>query len=130
MANFRSDVLRSRGSDRLRYNGWWIFAVVLAIVLALFGLALLAGGLWLIFLGGSWYYAFAGAGLLLTAWLLVTNTGDALPVYGLIWMATVIWAFWEVGTDWWAQVPRLVAPTIVFLLILPTAIALGNRRSR
>jgi glucose dehydrogenase len=130
MSNFHADSLRSRRSDHLRGGGWWIFAVLLAVVLTLFGLALFAGGVWLIFLGGSWYYALAGAGLLVTAWLLVTDTHDALPVYGLIWLATVIWAFWEVGTDWWAQVPRLVAPTVVLVLILPTAIALGNRRKR
>ena len=100
------------------------------MVLTLFGLALFVGGVWLIFLGGSWYYALAGAGLLMTAWLLITSPGDALPVYGLVWMATVIWAFWEVGTDWWAQVPRLVAPTVVLVLILPTAIALGSRSKR
>lgn len=130
MANHRADTLRLRGSDHLRGGGWWIFAIILAIVLTLFGLALFAGGVWLIFLGGSWYYALAGAGLLMTAWLLITSPGDALPVYGLVWMATVIWAFWEVGTDWWAQVPRLVAPTVVLVLILPTAIALGSRSKR
>ena len=130
MSNFHADSLRSRRSDHLRGGGWWIFAIILAIVLTLFGLALFVGGVWLIFLGGSWYYALAGAGLLMTAWLLITSPGDALPVYGLVWMATVIWAFWEVGTDWWAQVPRLVAPTVVLVLILPTAIALGNRRKR
>lgn len=130
MANHRADTLRLRGSDHLRGSGWWIFAIILAIVLTLFGLALFVGGVWLIFLGGSWYYALAGAGLLMTAWLLITSPGDALPVYGLVWMATVIWAFWEVGTDWWAQVPRLVAPTVVLVLILPTAIALGSRSKR
>ena len=130
MANHRADTLRLRGSDHLRVGGWWIFAIILAMVLTLFGLALFVGGVWLIFLGGSWYYALAGAGLLMTAWLLITSPGDALPVYGLVWMATVIWAFWEVGTDWWAQVPRLVAPTVVLVLILPTAIALGSRSKR
>ena len=42
MSNFHADSLRSRRSDHLRGGGWWIFAIILAIVLALFGLALFA----------------------------------------------------------------------------------------
>ena len=130
MANLRTASLRSRGPDPLRRDGWWIFAAVLAAVLALFGLTLFAGGVWLILLGGSWYYALAGAGLLTTAWLLATGSSDALPVYGLVWLATVAWAVWEVGTDWWAQVPRLVAPTLVLVLIVLVVPAVSTRRSR
>ena len=113
-----------------RSGVWRICALVLAIVLGLFGLALLAGGIWLIVLGGSWYYALAGVGLSVTAWLIAAQRRAALPVYLLVWVLTVIWAFWEVGTDWWAQVPRLVAPTVVLILILLVLPALGRRRNR
>lgn len=130
MAHLRTDPARLRRADPLRGGGWWIAAVILAIVLALFGLALLGGGIWLIVLGGSWYYALAGAGLLVTAWLLATRSSDALPVYGLIWLGTVAWAFWEVGTDWWAQIPRLVAPTVVLVVILFVVPATATRRNR
>lgn len=113
-----------------RQGGWKAAAVVLAIVLGLFGIALLAGGIWLIFLGGSWYYGLAGLGLLVTAWLLATQRRGALPFYVVVWLLTVVWAFWEVGTDWWAQVPRLVAPTVVLVLILLVLPALGRNRIR
>ena len=94
MADLHAHPPHRRGLDTLRGGGWRVFAICLAAVLTLFGLALLAGGLWLIVLGGSWYYAFAGAGLLVTAWQLAIGSSDALPVYGLVWMATVVWAFW------------------------------------
>lgn len=113
-----------------RSGGWRVAAIVLAIVLAVFGLALLVGGVWLIALGGSWYYALAGAGLLVTAWLLAQQRRAALPLYVVIWIATIIWAFWEVGLDVWAQVPRLVAPTVVLVLILLVLPALGRARFR
>lgn len=37
----------------------------------LMGLALAVGGVWLIALGGSWYYAIAAAAFLLTGFLLI-----------------------------------------------------------
>ncbi|WP_435169395.1 glucose dehydrogenase [Falsirhodobacter sp. 1013] len=113
-----------------RSGGWKAGALVLSIVLALFGLALFGGGIWLIVLGGSWYYALAGFGLMVTAWLLARQRRAALPLYVVIWLLTVIWAFWEVGLDVWAQVPRLVAPTVVLVLIVLVLPALGRNRIR
>lgn len=67
-----------------------------------FGLALGAGGVWLIILGGSWYYALAGAAFLLTALLLWRRSSLALWVYLVLLAGTLLWALWEVGFDWWA----------------------------
>jgi quinoprotein glucose dehydrogenase len=97
---------------------WW--SRLIAIVLAVFGLALAAGGIWLILLGGSWYYLPAGLGLILTAVFLFRQNLMALWIYLITYAGTVIWALWEVGLDPWAQVPRLVAPTIVLILVLTT----------
>ncbi|MBV7410728.1 glucose dehydrogenase [Maritimibacter sp. DP1N21-5] len=83
-----------------------------------FGAVILAGGVWLISLGGSWYYGLAGLGLLVTGILLNRHMIGAVWLYLLVWVGTLVWAFWEVGTDWWAQVPRLVAPTLILLLVL------------
>jgi len=44
--------------------------IVTAVILALLGLALAGGGLWLVMLGGSPFYLVAGAMLCLTAFLL------------------------------------------------------------
>lgn len=97
---------------------WWTMLV--GVVLLVFGLPIAAGGLWLTTLGGSWYYLPAGIGLLLTAWFLFRRDMTAVWIYGLTWLATLLWALWERGFDGWAQVPRLLAPTIVLLLVLTT----------
>lgn len=127
-ATFHTSTWTRAGTPRA--GGWRVAAIVLAIVLAIFGLALLVGGVWLIALGGSWYYGLAGLGLLVTAWLLARQRRAALPLYVVIWLATIVWAFWEVGMDAWAQVPRMVAPTVVLVLILLVLPALGRPRIR
>ncbi|MBP0438543.1 hypothetical protein [Tianweitania sediminis] len=109
--------LQAASVTRKRGAGYWAVAL-LALVLVLFGLPIFGGGAYLILLGGSWYYVFAGLGLLVTALLLLRGSLAAVSVYLLTYIGTVIWAFWEVGLDWWAQVPRLVAPTIILLLVL------------
>jgi glucose dehydrogenase len=111
----------SRNNDRMRSGPsgkWRLATLVLASTLGLFGMALFAGGVWLIALGGSWYYGLAGAGCLLTSALLWRQRRSALYLFAVIWGLTVIWALWEVGLDWWGLVPRLVAMTVILLLIL------------
>jgi quinoprotein glucose dehydrogenase len=97
---------------------WWTMLV--GAVLVLFGLPIFAGGVWLIILGGSWYYLLAGMGLLATAYFLFRRELTAVWIYGVTYLGTVVWALWEAGLDGWAQVPRLVAPTVVLILVLTT----------
>ncbi|MBU2959782.1 glucose dehydrogenase [Citreicella sp. C3M06] len=104
------------GEERLSRPGWGV--LLLGWVCVLFGLVLFGGGVYLIVLGGSWYYAIAGAGLIVTGILLNHGKVAALWIYLLIWAGTLVWSWWEVGADWWAQVPRMVAPTVILLLLL------------
>lgn len=111
------------GSDRtaagkqiITRPGWGV--LLLGWVCVLFGLVIFGGGVWLITLGGSWYYGIAGAGLIATGILLNHGSMTALWLYLLIWAGTLVWAWWEVGADWWAQVPRMVAPTVILVLLL------------
>ncbi|WP_348520771.1 glucose dehydrogenase [Algicella marina] len=92
--------------------------MVLGSICLALGATLAAGGLWLILLGGSWYYGIAGVALALTGVLLLQQRTLAVWLYLATWTGTIAWAFWEVGADWWAHVPRLVAPTLILLLIL------------
>ena len=94
--------------------------MVLALVIMIMGAWLVIGGAWLISLAGSPYYAIAGALLILTAALLFRGEQLAIPVYLLAFLFTLIWALWESGADGWAQVPRLLGPVIVLILILFT----------
>ncbi|WP_108396358.1 membrane-bound PQQ-dependent dehydrogenase, glucose/quinate/shikimate family [Devosia submarina] len=106
-------------------RGFWA-VVVLAVVMAVFGIPIMAGGVWLIALGGSWYYAFAGLGLLVSAFFLARRSMLGVWIYLLTYAGTVVWALWEKGFNGWAQVPRLVAPTIILVLVLLTIPVLRN----
>jgi quinoprotein glucose dehydrogenase len=97
--------------------GHW-YAVAIGVLLLLLGLVLGAGGVWLAMLGGSWYYMIAGIGLIVSGILLMRQSLAGVSAYLVTYVGTVVWAFWEVGTDWWAQVPRLVAPTVILVLVL------------
>lgn len=107
--------------------GWAV--KLLGWTCVLIGVVLLAGGAWLIALGGSWYYAPAGLGLSLTGLLLNRGRMAAVWLYLCVWTGTMCWAWWESGRDWWAQVPRMLSPTVILLLILPCIPAL-NRAGR
>ncbi|OAM78226.1 glucose dehydrogenase [Devosia elaeis] len=104
--------------DHKGFGFWWTMLV--GIVLVIFGLPIAAGGVWLIALGGSWYYLPAGIGLLVTAYFLFRRDLIALWIYLVTYIGTLIWALWEAGFNGWAQVPRLVAPTVVLVLVLST----------
>ncbi|MFD2648467.1 membrane-bound PQQ-dependent dehydrogenase, glucose/quinate/shikimate family [Devosia albogilva] len=104
-------------ADRGRGFGYWA-VLVLALVMAVFGLPIFAGGIWLITLGGSWYYALAGLGLVVSAFFLFRHSMAGVWIYLLTFLGTLIWALWEKGMDGWAQVPRLVGPTVILVLVL------------
>ncbi|MCH4247473.1 MAG: glucose/quinate/shikimate family membrane-bound PQQ-dependent dehydrogenase [Acinetobacter populi] len=76
-------------------------------ILAVFGVVLLGGGIYLATLGGSWYYIITGLILLVSAYFLMRRSITALWLYAALMIGTVIWAVWEVGTDFWALAPRL-----------------------
>ena len=100
-----------------RSRAFWYVYVVAAVIGAI-GVLLLLGGLYLIFLGGSWYYAPVGLGLMLCAAMLFDGRRGGVTLYLLIWAVTVAWTIWEVSFDWWDWVPRLVAPTVLLVLVL------------
>lgn len=95
-------------------------AVVSGCVIALLGVALGVGGVWLATLGGSWYYILAAAGFLLTSGLLIARRRMSLWIYAAVVFGTLLWALWEVGLDWWQLAPRGALVVLVgFWLLLP-----------
>ncbi|PZR34352.1 membrane-bound PQQ-dependent dehydrogenase, glucose/quinate/shikimate family [Caulobacter segnis] len=106
-------------------------ARLLGAVLLLIGLVLAAGGLQLLLLGGSLYYLPAGLGLIIAGVLMIRRSVVGVWVYLAVFLATVIWALWEVGLDGWALIPRLVGPTVLLVLALLLAPTLTvDRRPR
>jgi quinoprotein glucose dehydrogenase len=92
--------------------------VISGAVYALIGLALAAGGVWLAVLGGSLFYALAGLGILITGGLLIGGRASALWVFAAVLFATLFWAVWEIGFDWWPLAARgdVVYPLALWLL--------------
>jgi len=85
------------------------------IFIGLLGVALLALGVWLIVLGGSWYYAVTGLALLVSGGALLLGWRWGFWLYCLILVGTIAWAIYEVGTDGWKLMPRVLAPAVLGL---------------
>jgi len=100
-----------------RPGGGWLL-ILFGIVLVIIGLPMIVGGIQLIGLGGSWYYAIAGAGLVVAGILYAMRRLTGLWVFLLVFLGTVAWALWEAGLTFWPQVPRLVAPAVIGVFAL------------
>jgi len=88
-----------------------LFAALLVSIGAVIG----AGGVWLTALGGSLYYALAGAAVLATGVLTFRRDPRAGWIYAAVLVATALWSLWEAGLDGWALTARLLAPAILGL---------------
>lgn len=114
--------------DRVRQNrgaSYWCL-IVLSIVIIIVGLPLIPGGIWLIALGGSWYYVFAGLALVISGIAMLRSRIWGAGLYFLTWIASVIWSVWEVGLDPWPLLPRLFGLTLIAICVL--AVLPGMRR--
>lgn len=72
-----------------------------AILLLLIGLGLGAAGIYLVTLGGSWFFVIAAIGFLLTGFFLLKRSAIALWIYAIVILGALGWAVSEVGFDWW-----------------------------
>jgi quinoprotein glucose dehydrogenase len=95
-----------------------IVRVATGIVFALLGLALAGGGAWLAALGGSLFYLPAGIGILASGLLLLAKRFEALGLYSVVMIATMVWAVSESGFDFWPLAARgdLIYPFGLWLL--------------
>lgn len=71
----------------------------LGVILTLIGVVLIIGGGMLIAAGGSWYYLLAGLGLVASGVLIFRQELLGAWIYVGVFVATVLWALWEVGLD-------------------------------
>jgi quinoprotein glucose dehydrogenase len=107
--------------------------ILFGLVLVAVGLILALGGIWLITLGGSLYYA--AAGILLVASGIGYGLGRPIGfyLYAAAFIFTLVWALAEVGFNGWALVPRLVGPLVLLVLavlLVPTLSVPDSRRVR
>ena len=100
-----------------------IAATILGAIIALIGIVLLIGGIWLAAVGGSPYYVITGIAMLVSGVALMRGWLWGAWLYIAIVALTILWAFWEVGANGWALVPRVIAPLVLLvavLLVMPT----------
>ncbi|MFN3514794.1 MAG: membrane-bound PQQ-dependent dehydrogenase, glucose/quinate/shikimate family [Phenylobacterium sp.] len=101
---------------------------ILGVLIGLIGLVLIVGGGWLAAVGGSLYYLLAGLGLAGSGALLFRGQLLGVWIYAAVFLATVLWAFWEVGLAGWPLVPRLAGPLVLMVLVLAIAPLLAPAR--
>ncbi len=86
-------------------------------LLAVIGAILLIGGIWLMIVGGSWYYGLAGAALVASGWYIIKGRALGAWIYIATFVVTVLWAFAESGLNGWALVPRLAGPFVLLVIV-------------
>ena len=100
-----------------RARSQWATTIV-GCLIGMIGLALAIGGTWLLILGGSPYYLITGVAMIASGWLLYSRRMLGAWLYVAVVAATLVWAFWEVGANGWALVPRVIAPLILLVAVL------------
>lgn len=95
------------------------------VLVGVVGLTLLVGGVNLLLLGGSPYYALAGMALVGTGGAFWRAPRRAVIAYLLFLGVTIAWAIWESGLDPWGLMPRLA---FLVILALPSLLLIATDR--
>jgi len=95
-----------------------IALIALGLVIVAFGLFMLVGGVRLITLGGSWYFALAGIGFVAAGILVMLRRPLGTVVYLAVLAATAVWAVWDSGWAFWPLFSRLFALAAIAVLLL------------
>lgn len=114
-----------------RPSGWlgpWCLLV--GVILLVTGLFFAIGGFKLVSLGGSWYFLIAGVITLLSAIQFFRRKSSAVGLFALVFLGTLIWAFFDAGLDFWPLVSRLMVPAGLMVLAAATWPALRKREGK
>ena len=103
-----------------------VLTMALGWVIAILGGFFVVAGGTLALLGGSLYYVIVGLAMILSGALIGRGDARGRWLFIALWLGTAVWAVWEVGFDALQLIPRVVAPTVLLILVLLT----GWRRAR
>ena len=123
------DPARADRTKVLDRRGIWAGRLIGGAIAAI-GAVLAAGGLWLILLGGSLYYLMSGIGYVAVGVLLSRRRPAGALLAVALLAATLAWALWEAGLDYWALFPRVLLPAGLALLALLAALRFPANESR
>ena len=97
-----------------------VYRTIVAWVIAILGgFFAVAGGV-LVGVGGSPYYLIVGLAMIVSGALIGRGRRAGLWMFVAIWGGTLLWTVWEVGFDWLQWVPRMIAPSVLLLLVMLT----------
>ncbi|MBF7683228.1 glucose/quinate/shikimate family membrane-bound PQQ-dependent dehydrogenase [Acinetobacter sp. B5B] len=99
-----------------------------AFILVIIGLILLVAGVILAVSDGSMYYVIAGLMLIVSGVLLFRGSIVSYLIYAALMLGTIIWGLWEVGSDFWALVPRLDILGVLGVWMLIPAVTRGIKQ--
>lgn len=94
----------------------------LGVVIALLGLALAAGGIRLVSLGGSWYFLVGGLAMALSGLLIALRKPVGAWLFAAFLIGTALWAVSDTGLVFWPLFSRLFmfsAIGVVVALVYP-----------
>lgn len=80
---------------------------IISVILAIIAIYLGYGGIQLIGLGGSFYYAIAALFLLASAFYICKKQIKGAYIYFAFVVLTIIWAIWEAGFHFWPFIARV-----------------------
>jgi len=95
-----------------------------SVVVMLVGVLMALPGLWLIALGGSWYYTLVGAVVCYAGFQMFQGNHNGLYTYFVACGLTVLWALYEVWPmqSWfWPLIPRVFAFAFALFFLLLVA---------
>lgn len=87
-----------------------MFAKLVGVLLVLVGGCLFSGGVYLLTLGGSFFYALFGLGFFLAGVAMFRRKRIGVWIYLAVFVLMVVWSVWETGLDFWAMFSRLFLP--------------------
>ncbi|WP_017905803.1 glucose/quinate/shikimate family membrane-bound PQQ-dependent dehydrogenase [Pseudomonas asplenii] len=114
---------RARGLSRFILTG-------LGVIIALLGLALAAGGVRLVTLGGSWYFLIGGLAMAIAGLLIARRKPGGAWLFAAFLIGTVIWALLDTDRSFWPMFSRLFMFSVIGLvvaLVYPTLLRAAGR---
>ncbi len=89
----------------------------LGLLIALLGLALLGGGVYLATLGGSWFFLLMGLAMLVSGLLIARRKPAGAWLYAVALVLTALWALWDTGLEYWPLVSRVLTFAVIGVVI-------------
>lgn len=108
--------------SRQRAANWAL--ALLATILLLLGIAMAAGGGYLVYLGGSGYFLITGIVIIVAAFLIFRHSPLGIWLFALSVLGTFAWSLWEINAKGWLPVWQVDLMARTGLLAVLMALAL------